>query len=60
MTILVIRKANCWNNATTESLWGSLKRATVYCRRFQTQAAVKEVARNRWRFRMKTTALKLG
>jgi transposase InsO family protein len=38
------RKGDCWDNAPTESLWGSLKRACVYGQRFATreeaQAAV--------------------
>lgn len=38
------RKGDCWDNAPTESLWGSLKRACVYGQRFttreQAQAAV--------------------
>lgn len=31
------RKADCWDNAPTESLWGSLKRARLHGRRFQTR-----------------------
>jgi transposase InsO family protein len=30
------RKGNCWDNAPTESLWGSLKVARVHGRRFET------------------------
>ena len=38
------RKADCWDNAPTESLWGSLKRARLHGRRFETrQAAQSEV-----------------
>ena len=38
------RKANCWDNAPTESLWGSLKRARTHGYRFETrQAAQTEV-----------------
>ena len=35
------RKADCWDNAPTESLWGSLKRASVYGRRFATRIEAK-------------------
>jgi len=31
------RKGNCWDNAPTESLWGSLKVGRLYGRRFATQ-----------------------
>jgi putative transposase len=31
------RKADCWDNAPTESLWGSLKRARLHGRRFDTR-----------------------
>ena len=31
------RKADCWDNAPTESLWGSLKRARVHGKRFATR-----------------------
>lgn len=38
------RKADCWDNAPTESLWGSLKRARTHGNRFATrQAAQSEV-----------------
>jgi transposase InsO family protein len=38
------RKADCWDNAPTESLWGSLKRARIHGKRFATrQAAHSEV-----------------
>ncbi|WP_155518458.1 DDE-type integrase/transposase/recombinase, partial [Ralstonia solanacearum] len=30
------RKGNCWDNAPTESLWGSLKVARLPVRRFPT------------------------
>jgi transposase InsO family protein len=36
------RKGNCWDNAPTESLWGSLKRACVHERRFPTRKAARE------------------
>ena len=31
------RKGNCWDNAVTESLWGSLKVARLHGRRFETR-----------------------
>ena len=31
------RKGNCWDNAPTESLWGSLKVARIHGRRFETR-----------------------
>ena len=31
------RKANCWDNSPTESLWGSLKQARIHGRRFATR-----------------------
>ena len=31
------RKGNCWDNAPTESLWGSLKVGRLYGRKFATQ-----------------------
>ena len=38
------RKGDCWDNAPTESLWGSLKVARVHGRRFETRrAAMDEV-----------------
>jgi transposase InsO family protein len=38
------RKADCWDNAPTESLWGSLKRARTHGNRFATrQEAQSEV-----------------
>ncbi len=38
------RKGDCWDNAPTESLWGSLKRARLHGKRFETrQAAQSEV-----------------
>ena len=40
------RKADCWDNAPTESLWGSLKRACVYGRRFRTRAEAIEAVMN--------------
>ncbi len=40
------RKADCWDNAPTESLWGSLKRACVYGRQFRTRAEAIEAVMN--------------
>ena len=38
------RKADCWDNAVTESLWGLLKVARLHGRRFETRrAAMDEV-----------------
>ena len=34
------RKGNCWDNAPTESLWGSLKVARIHGVRFKTRRAV--------------------
>ena len=31
------RKANCWDNAPTQSLWGSLKVGRLHGRRFKTR-----------------------
>lgn len=31
------RKANCWDNSPTESLWGSLKQARIHGQRFATR-----------------------
>ena len=31
------RRGNCWDNAPTESLWGSLKRARILGQRFATR-----------------------
>jgi transposase InsO family protein len=31
------RKGNCWDNAPTESLWGSLKVGRLYGMRFETR-----------------------
>lgn len=36
------RKGDCWDNAPTESLWGSLKRACVHDHRFPTYRAARE------------------
>ena len=33
------RKSNCWDNAPTESLWGSLKGARLHGARFETRRA---------------------
>ena len=41
MSSSMSRKADCWDNAPTESLWGSLKRASVYGRRFATRNEAK-------------------
>ena len=38
------RKADCWDNAPTEILWGLLKRACVYDRRFRTLAEAIEAS----------------
>jgi transposase InsO family protein len=44
MTSSMSRKADCWDNAPTESLWSSLKRARLHGRHFATrQAAQSEV-----------------
>jgi len=44
MSSSMSRKADCWDNAPTESLWGSLKRARTHGRRFATrQEAQSEV-----------------
>ena len=40
------RKADCWVNAPTESLWGSLKRACVYGRRFRARPEAIEAVMN--------------
>ena len=38
------RKGNCWDDAPTESLWGSLKVGRLYGKKFATQrAAMNEV-----------------
>ena len=38
------RKGNCWDNAPTESLWGSLKVGRLYGKKFATQReAIDEV-----------------
>ena len=37
MRSLMSRKGNCWDNAPTESLWGSLKVGRLYGKRFATQ-----------------------
>lgn len=36
------RKGNCWDNAPTESLWGSLKVGRLYGRKFETVRAAKD------------------
>jgi putative transposase len=41
MSSSMSRRANCWDNAPTESLWGSLKRASVYGRQFATRNEAK-------------------
>jgi putative transposase len=40
------RKGDCWDNAPTESLWGSLKRACVYGQRFATRAQAEAAVMN--------------
>jgi transposase InsO family protein len=37
MTASMSRKGNCWDNAPTESLWGSLKVGRLYGKKFATQ-----------------------
>ena len=37
MLISMRRKGDCWDNAVTESLWGSLKVARLRGRRFETR-----------------------
>ena len=34
------RKGSCWDNAPTESLWGRLKVARLYGRKFETRRQV--------------------
>ena len=36
------RKGNCWDNAPTESLWGSLKVGRLYGRKFESVRAAKD------------------
>ena len=40
------RKGDCWDNAPTESLWGSMKRACVYGQRFTTREEAKAAVLN--------------
>lgn len=40
------RKGDCWDNAPTESLWGSMKRACVYGQRFRTRDEAIEAVMN--------------
>ncbi len=40
------RKGDCWDNAPTESLWVSLKRACVYGQRFATREEVQAAVMN--------------
>jgi putative transposase len=40
------RKGDCWDNAPTESLWGSMKRACVYGQRFTTREEAKAAVMN--------------
>ena len=40
------RKGDCWDNAPTESLWGSMKRACVYGQRFASRERAKEAVMN--------------
>jgi putative transposase len=44
------RKGDCCDNALTESLWGSLKRACVYSQRFRTREKAKAAVMNRLAF----------
>ena len=39
ITSSMSRKGNCWDNAPTESLWGSLKVGRLHGRRFATRRA---------------------
>ncbi len=41
MRSLMSRKANCWDNAPTKSLWGRLKTACVHGERFATRVQVR-------------------
>ena len=40
------RKGDCWDNAPTESLWGSMKRACIYGQRFTTREEAKAAVMN--------------
>ncbi len=40
------RKGDCWDNAPTESLWGSMKRACVYGQRFATRDEARAAVMN--------------
>lgn len=40
------RKGDCWDNAPTESLWGSMKRACVYGQRFTNREDAKVAVMN--------------
>jgi transposase InsO family protein len=40
------RKVDCWDNAPTESLWGSMKRACVYGHRFSAGEEAKTAVMN--------------
>ena len=40
------RKGDCWDNAPTESLWGSMKRACFYGQRFTTREEAKAAVMN--------------
>lgn len=40
------RKGDCWDNAPTESLWGSMKRACIYGQRFTTHKEAKAAMMN--------------
>lgn len=44
MTCSMSRKGNCWDNAPTESWFGSFKNERVYGERFATRAAMKAMA----------------
>lgn len=44
MTCSMSRKGNCWDNAPTESWFGSFKNERVYGERFTTRAAMKAMA----------------
>jgi len=44
------RKGDCWDNAATESLWGSLKVARLHGRRFTTRRAAMDEVIDRMSF----------
>ncbi len=40
------RKVDCWDNAPTESLWGSMKEACIYGQHFTTREEAKAAVMN--------------